>query len=58
MEAVRTSRQAVPARPEALRGEIESFLATCRRPAIVEAGVEPLLVTKETCALTVRAGIW
>lgn len=56
MEAVRTSRQAVPARPEALRGEIESFLATCRRPAIVEAGVEPLLVTKETCALTVRGG--
>ena len=54
MGAVRTSRQAAPAPPETLRGEIESFLASCRRPALMEPGFAPLALAGGCYALTVR----
>jgi hypothetical protein len=54
METVRTSRLAAPAPPETLRGEIERFLASCRRPALMESGFEPLPLEQGRFALTSR----
>lgn len=54
MEAVGISRSAAPAPPEALRGEIERFLASCGRPAIMESGFAPLPLEEGRFALTLR----
>lgn len=54
MKPVRTSRTAAPAPPATLRGEIERFLASCRRPALMEPGLAPLALEQGSYALTVQ----
>lgn len=42
--------------PEALQAEVESFLASCRRPAAIEPGTDPLPIEPGCVHLTVSRG--
>ncbi len=42
--------------PEALHAEVESFLASCRRPAAIEPGTDPLSLEQGCVQLTVSRG--
>ncbi|HNY38869.1 MAG TPA: hypothetical protein PKJ41_00680 [Bryobacteraceae bacterium] len=49
-------QKAAGADPESLRAEVESFLASCRRPAAIEPGLEPLPVEPECLRLSDSRG--
>ncbi len=57
METVPDSKPAGPPPPETLRGEIERFLESCRRPAIIEPGLDPLPLKEGSFALSCRGGL-
>lgn len=57
METVPDSKPAGPPPPETLRGEIERFLESCRRPAIIEAGLDPLPLNEGMFTLSCRGGL-
>lgn len=55
---MRASPKAAGAKPEELRAEIESFLGSCRRPAAIEFGLDPLPIEPENLRITHnRAGV-
>jgi hypothetical protein len=43
-------------RSEETRGAVEQFLASSRQPVLIEAGEDPLPVTRETFAINARGG--
>lgn len=57
METVPDSKPAGSPPPETLRGEIERFLESCRRPAIIEPGLDPLPLKEGSFALSCRGGL-
>jgi hypothetical protein len=48
--------KAAGAEPESLHAEVESFLASCRRPAAIEPGLDPLPVDPDCFRLSASRG--
>lgn len=50
------SREAAGLQPAELLAEVESFLASCRRPAAIESGIEPLPIETGAFQLSISRG--
>jgi len=48
--------KAAGVKPDELRAEIESFLDSCRRPAAIEPGLDPLPIDRENLRMTNHRG--